>query len=465
MKTLIPKVPTPEQLRIIENPKPGVRLIRGAAGSGKTTTALLMLRQLTTFWKRRKERQGLPEAVNILVITYNRTLKGYIKNLAEAQVTQTKEINLKISTFGKWSKGLYPEALIVEDKVKDNYIQSLVKNASISIPSDFALKELEYMLGRFTPEQFDEYISCRRIGRGISPRMEHTTRRPFIENVILPYNAWKEKKGYSDWNDLALKILTDKKTPKYDIIIADEAQDLSANQVRALMHCAADPSTVVFVLDAAQRIYPRGFVWKEAGVNITHSYQLKENHRNTKEICKFVTPLLEGLDLGDDGTLPDLQSCTRSGPLPFIIKGKYSQQASYVINHIRSYIDLSKESVAFLHPVGWFNALKKELSRAGLEFVTITRKSEWPRGPQNIALSTLHSAKGLEFDHVFILGLNEEITPHGSEPGDDQYENLRRTLAVGITRARESVILGYKLGEASSLFNFFLSDAYREISL
>lgn len=43
MKTLPPVTPTPEQLAIISNPIAGGQLIRGAAGSGKTTTALLML--------------------------------------------------------------------------------------------------------------------------------------------------------------------------------------------------------------------------------------------------------------------------------------------------------------------------------------------------------------------------------------------------------------------------------------
>jgi len=46
MRLLPPVVPTAEQLQLIGDEKPGYRLIRGAAGSGKTTTALLCLRQL-----------------------------------------------------------------------------------------------------------------------------------------------------------------------------------------------------------------------------------------------------------------------------------------------------------------------------------------------------------------------------------------------------------------------------------
>ena len=77
----------------------------------------------------------------------------------------------------------------------------------------------------------------------------------------------------------------------------------------------------------------------------------------------------------------------------------------------------------------------------------------------------MHSAKGLEFDHVFILGLNEETTPHGSEKGDSDLENLRRLLAMSITRARKSVIVGYKPGEASTLISYLDSDTYNEESL
>ncbi len=233
------------------------------------------------------------------------------------------------------------------------------------------------------------------------------------------------------------------------------------------MNFAADPSSVVFVLDAAQRIYPRGFTWAEAGVPIRQSYRLKENHRNTKEICQFAAPLLDGLDISDDGTFPDLHSCKNNGPLPIVLKGRYSQQVNFVLNYIHSYVNLSEESVAFLKPCGgrWFAYLRDALRKNSLEFVELTRKAEWPTGPENIALSTMHSAKGLEFDHVVILGLCDKVTPHGNEQGDTAFENWRRILAMAITRARKSVIVGYKPGEASSLTSLFNPATYREESL
>jgi superfamily I DNA/RNA helicase len=118
-----------------------------------------------------------------------------------------------------------------------------------------------------------------------------------------------------------------------------------------------------------------------------------------------------------------------------------------------------------LHPRGWFGFLRNALAAAGLPFVEITRESEWPDGDENIALSTLHSAKGLEFDHVVMIGLNAEVLQHGDDDEDDQLIRLRRLIAMGIGRARRSVVLGYKATDASRLIEFLDPATYDEREL
>ena len=83
MKLLAWRPPTAEQLKIIGATALGTEIIRGAAGSGKTTTALLRLRNLSDMFEARHKRLGIEEPVRILVLTFNRTLCGYVRALAE----------------------------------------------------------------------------------------------------------------------------------------------------------------------------------------------------------------------------------------------------------------------------------------------------------------------------------------------------------------------------------------------
>jgi superfamily I DNA/RNA helicase len=462
MKVLPVVSPTPEQLAIIQDAGPGVRLIRGAAGSGKTTTALLRLRYLTSFWKRRRRRLGFHEPVQILVLTYNRTLRGYIAELAEHQVKADPGCIVEVRTFGKWAMERLGNPPVLRNTQRARKIKRL--GEAIPFDPEFLVDEVEYATGRFLPKQLERYVSGRRDGRGVAPRVDRNLRRRLIEEVIVPYQEWKQSIKMLDWNDLAVHLHTSPTGPPYQVLIVDEAQDMSANQLRAMLAHLAEDHSLTLILDAAQRIYPRGFTWREVGLEISaaNSHRLTGNHRNTLEIAALARPLLEGLELTDDGTMPDLNSCTRHGPLPVLIVGRYSAQMAYAKGRIQGRIDVLKESVCIMQPRGgrWFDYAKAALREADLHHVMIAREDEWPTGPINLGLSTLHSAKGLEFDHVFILGLNQEVTPHGEGEGDTQLETLRRLLAMAITRARQSVVLGYKAEDKADIIDYLDPHTY-----
>ena len=74
-----------------------------------------------------------------------------------------------------------------------------------------------------------------------------------------------------------------------------------------------------------------------------------------------------------------------------------------------------------------------------------TDQDELEEKSNSIKLMTVHSAKGLEFDYVFIVGLEEGLFPHERLGGDDNVdeEEERRLFYVALTRARKKVYLSH----------------------
>jgi ATP-dependent DNA helicase Rep len=113
---------------------------------------------------------------------------------------------------------------------------------------------------------------------------------------------------------------------------------------------------------------------------------------------------------------------------------KRMENVWYLIESIKSMLENDKGTA---DEIGIDEAISKLMLRDMLE------QQEEEDDSDKVHLLTLHASKGLEFPSVFIMGLEEEILPHRNSIEEDNIEEERRLMYVGITRAQYTLVLTY----------------------
>lgn len=156
--------------------------------------------------------------------------------------------------------------------------------------------------------------------------------------------------------------------------------------------------------------------------NFIFRYHQKINTEKLETIGALLEQLLEDIDYHSH-----LETLTQDEDL---IKKRYAN-CLQVIGFIQSMAQSSTASS---------NTFTELLNRLMLNQSDQESESE-DKNNHQIALSTLHASKGLEFPYVFLTGLEEGILPHQNSIDTGSIEEERRLAYVGITRARSTLVI------------------------
>lgn len=284
-----------------------------------------------------------------------------------------------------------------------------------------------------------------------------------ITGEEIPY-----EKADSEYYDLVIQDTLEKLSAfslKYDAILVDEGQDFSDEMLRIIM-ALLNPVTnhLTVALDEHQNIYERRRSWKELGIQARgRVHRVAWIYRNTQEISAFATALVEGAPStaisnddvvgGQEKLFPEIFESSHGDPPTIMNFPDYGAIAVWVADTIRG---LSEEKGYPLSEIAVLYAMKapegnpdvnlplligKTLDQRGILHHWISEdyraKRSYDVTTNSVTISTIHSVKGFDYACVFLLGLD------GLAPGRWTDEQIRRLAYVGITRARERLLIPY----------------------
>ncbi|MFT6834192.1 MAG: superfamily I DNA/RNA helicase [Francisellaceae bacterium] len=446
--------------------------IKGVAGSGKTTVAIYrafhLLDTHTDFF----------EPSEVAIFTFNKSLSGYLRSLTNHLDNDKNYSSIKIINFHSWAfsfikqhgLNLYGKTIFdgAAKKIIVNITNKMAKTDEnkriLSYIGDFFLDEISWLKGKIISSE-QEYLDTPRTGRGVSNRVTASDKK-VIWKIFITYKESllkQDKYDFDDYAILCLKLIENAgknfKTPFTHIVI-DEAQDLNKAQISLLAKLVSKTTkSITIIADAAQRIYKSGFIWKEVGINVTggRTVEFKRNYRNSKLIAKAAQSLLSHDNDSSDFTAIEVGN--EDGEAPFLCAFNSSQdELDFITKQVKRIVGSSpKHSTCVLQRTGYnLKGLLHTLLSEDILCEDISNNKSIDYFNGKVKVCKMHSIKGLEFDHVFIMGLTDDNLPNKmgfSEEEDDLHITTeRRLLYTCMTRACKTLTLTYA-GEKSRYLN------------
>jgi len=361
------------QARVALCLKPGHQIIKGPPGSGKTLVLVHHGSHLYKFQERKR----------ILFVCYNIALISYLKRLIHEKGMGTGETGVHVHHFFQLCSLILGEPLHYENEEAE-YYECIV----------------------------EETLS--RVSRGRHP--------------VEPFDA----------------------------IFIDEAQDFSDEMLKVVLCLLKEGGDLVIALDTYQDLYRRKNPWSALGIQASgRVHHLRKVYRNTAEIHDFTQRFLSGervqerqlgLDLAFHGEIPMLKPFRSPEEIEeFLIRdieenvgtGEYKRSEIAVIYDDKVY---GGEGFAYDNralPMG----LLRRLDEAGIPATWVSQdaraKEMFDVTTDRVSLISIHSSKGLDFELVYLVGLDKIHVTAKSRPV------VKMLTYVAMTRAKYRLVIPY----------------------
>lgn len=430
----------PSQFELITGPESGVVVLRGAAGTGKTTVALHRIAYLTY-----AHPQAFPSH-QILVVVWGRAMRDYV-----AHVLPALGVNgVQVSTWERWARTMVrrhypqlPQAIaddtpepVVRIKLHPAIAEELAlmaRSGGAKTP-EAALEDWGTLLTNkhrlsqllqddITEAQLDKAVDwCTRQWSAVNAWWEgdrEVDARLDPEDDALLLRAWQLRMG-------PLRSL--KKRPlQYAHMVLDEVQDFSPVEVQVLLEATSKRRSVTLAGDTRQHITQHagfsswaGFL-DRIGVAATALNTLAVSYRSTHPVTQFAVSVLEE-DEAPARTLRD------GPPVELFRFSDHGAAVAFLARALRSLTDSEPlANVALLTPNPDVAELYFDgLNSAEVPDLRLVQNQRFAFKP-GIDVVPASEIKGLEFDYVVIVEASTAYwpdTPHH-----------RRLMHVAATRA------------------------------
>jgi mRNA-degrading endonuclease RelE of RelBE toxin-antitoxin system len=442
----------PDQQELVERSYAGPARVSGSAGTGKTIVAVHRAVHLAR----------VNPDTRVLLTTFSRVLANALRTRLRRLISNDPRLaeRLEVHSINAIGERLYRAHFGQPNIAPRDVVVALLAAASNEarphkFSLHFLLTEWEQIVDAWQLDTWESYRDVVRLGRRTRlPEPQRVTLWSIFERMRAALASRNVITNSAMFTKLAAAIVQSK-TPPFDSVVVDEAQDFGIAHLRFLSAIGANrPDGLFFAGDLGQRIFQQPFSWLALGVDVRgRSRNLRVNYRTSHQIRMQADRLLAPQVADIDGNTEQRDDTVSvfNGPAPDIQRFKNEREE---IDAVSQWIAAHAKEGLAPHEFGIFVRSAAELPRAseavkksGLSFKVLDESVETTSG--HVSVSTMHLAKGLEFRAVAVMACDDEVIPlqeRIESVGDDAdlqevYDTERHLLYVACTRARDHLLV------------------------